>query len=63
MLTAVETVRLVTGRKLKAADALEERLKLIKEKDGAIGAFLEIFEESARAGLKIGVDKLADAVK
>lgn len=49
MLTAVETVKLITEKKLTAAGALEQRLKLIKEKDGAIGAFLEVFEASARA--------------
>ena len=49
MLTAAETVKLVNQKKLTALTALENCLKAIKERDGEIGAFLEVFENSARA--------------
>jgi len=49
MLTAAETVKLVKGKKLTASAALETCLKAINERDGEIGAFLEVFENSARA--------------
>jgi len=49
MLTAAETVKLVNKKKLTALTALENCLKSIKERDGEIGAFLEVFENSARA--------------
>ncbi|HAH32866.1 MAG TPA: Asp-tRNA(Asn)/Glu-tRNA(Gln) amidotransferase GatCAB subunit A [Elusimicrobia bacterium] len=49
MLTATETVELVKGQKLTASAALETCLKVIDERDGEIGAFLEVFTDSARA--------------
>ncbi len=48
MKTAVEIASGVAGKKFRAADVLEERLKLINEQDAEIGAFLEVFAETAR---------------
>ncbi|OGR42986.1 MAG: glutaminyl-tRNA synthase (glutamine-hydrolyzing) subunit A [Elusimicrobia bacterium GWA2_61_42] len=50
MLTAKEISKAIAGKKTTAAEVLESRLKLIKERDGEIGAFLEVFGETARAG-------------
>ena len=63
MLTALETVKRISEKKVKAAEVLEERLKLIKEKDGGIGAFLEVFEATARAQAAAVDRKLASGGK
>ncbi|MEI7482512.1 MAG: Asp-tRNA(Asn)/Glu-tRNA(Gln) amidotransferase subunit GatA, partial [Elusimicrobiota bacterium] len=46
---ATEIIRQVKEKKISAVAVLEHHLKIIKEKDGKIGAFLEIFENSAMA--------------
>ena len=56
---AADIVRLVKGRAVKAVEVLERRLKVINEKDGAIGAFLEVFTESAAAQARAVDEKAA----
>ena len=48
MLTAAETVERVKRKELTASAALETCLNAINERDGEIGAFLEVFTDSAR---------------
>ena len=55
---ATEIVRQVKEKKITAEEILKRHLKIIKEKDGKIGAFLEVFQESALA-LARAVDKKA----
>ena len=47
MSTAHEIVELIKTEKLSPTQVLKETLRTIKEKDGDINAFLEIFEKSA----------------
>ncbi|MFH1620374.1 MAG: amidase, partial [bacterium] len=47
MRTALETAELVRDGRLKALEAVKESLAVIRQKDGEIGAFLEVFEEEA----------------
>ncbi len=56
---ATEIARQVKEKKISAAAVLESHLKTIKEKDGKIGAFLEIFENSAMAQARAVDEKAA----
>ena len=47
-MTAVETIEKVKNGELKASSVLDAFLEKVKKEDGEIGAFLEIFEASAR---------------
>lgn len=49
MITAGEITAGVKGKKFKAVEALDRHLEVINKKDGVVGAFLEVFAESARA--------------
>jgi len=44
---ATEIVKQVKDKKIKAVEILERHLKIIKERDPEIGAFLEVFGDSA----------------
>lgn len=48
-MTAIEIRDAIANKKISAVDALEASLKAIREQDEKIGAFLEVFEEDARA--------------
>ena len=62
MKKATEIVRQVKGKKIRAAEVLERHLKIIKEKDAKIGAFLEVFSESAMAQARAVDEKAARGV-
>ncbi len=56
---ATEIVRRIKEKKTGAVEVLENYLRIIKEKDGKIGAFLEVFVESALAQARAVDEKAA----
>ncbi|MEI7483061.1 MAG: amidase, partial [Elusimicrobiota bacterium] len=56
---ATEIVRQIKEKKTRAVEVLERHLKIIKEKDGKIGAFLEVFTQSAMAQARVIDEKAA----
>jgi aspartyl-tRNA(Asn)/glutamyl-tRNA(Gln) amidotransferase subunit A len=59
MFTATEIARQVKEKKIKAVEVVEQCLKIIKEKDSQINAFLEVFEEESVQKARHIDDKIA----
>ena len=58
--TAVEIKDAIENKKVKAIEVLEHYLSVISQKDKEIGAFLEVFEDDARAQAQ-AIDKMVEA--